>query len=92
MCIRDRLDSVIDEGGAVLNVDVPKILKTKLAGIGIAEKGYSDYKITVRSKGGHSSQPPVHSGMPDEASGTDVSSAVNSRARNAAASASGSVR
>ena len=33
-----KLDSVIDEGGAVLNVDVPKILKTKLAGIGIAEK------------------------------------------------------
>mgnify|MGYP000395765929 CR=1 FL=1 len=30
--------------------------------------------------------------LPDEASGTDVSSAVNSRARNAAASASGSVR
>lgn len=58
-----RLDSVIDEGGAVLNVNVPKILKTKLAGIGIAEKGYADYKITVRSKGGHSSQPPVHSGI-----------------------------
>ena len=29
--------------------------------------------------------------LPDAASGTDVSSAVNSRARNAAASASGSV-
>ena len=58
-----KLDSVIDEGGAILNVDVPKILRTKLAGIGIAEKGYADYKITVRSKGGHSSQPPVHSGI-----------------------------
>ena len=44
-------------------MDVPKILRTKLAGIGIAEKGYADYKITVRSKGGHSSQPPVHSGI-----------------------------
>ena len=35
----------------------------EVAGIGIAEKGYADYKITVRSKGGHSSQPPVHSGI-----------------------------
>lgn len=36
---------------------MPKNPQIKLAGIGIAEKGYADYKITVRSKGGHSSQP-----------------------------------
>lgn len=58
-----HLDSVIDEGGAILNVNVPKIINAKLAGIGIAEKGYADYKVTVTSKGGHSSQPPKHSGI-----------------------------
>lgn len=58
-----KLDSVIDEGGAILNVHVPKLINKKLAGVGIAEKGYADYKITVHAKGGHSSQPPKHSGL-----------------------------
>ena len=58
-----RLDSVVDEGGAMLPAKVKGILDANLTGIGIAEKGYADYKITVRSKGGHSSQPPVHSGI-----------------------------
>lgn len=65
--LKDRgihLDSVLDEGGAIIPVDVKGILNNKeLIGIGIAEKGYTDIEITVNSKGGHSSQPPVHSGL-----------------------------
>lgn len=65
--LKDRgihLDSVLDEGGAIIPVNIKGILNNKeLIGIGIAEKGYTDIEITVNSKGGHSSQPPVHSGL-----------------------------
>lgn len=57
-----RLDSTIDEGGAILPANVKGILKGNLAGIGIAEKGNTDIRITVHAKGGHSSQPPQHTG------------------------------
>lgn len=58
-----HLDSVIDEGGAILPVNVKGLINGFIAGIGIAEKGYADFEITVESKGGHSSQPPKHSGL-----------------------------
>lgn len=57
-----RLDSTIDEGGAIIPATIKGVLNANLAGIGIAEKGYADYKITVKAKGGHSSQPPKHTG------------------------------
>lgn len=58
-----RLDSTIDEGGAILPANVKGILKGNLAGVGIAEKGNTDIRITVHAKGGHSSQPPQHTGV-----------------------------
>ncbi|MBQ3007066.1 MAG: M20/M25/M40 family metallo-hydrolase [Clostridia bacterium] len=59
-----HLDCVLDEGGAIIPVNVKGILNNKeLIGVGIAEKGYTDIEITVTAKGGHSSQPPVHSGL-----------------------------
>lgn len=58
-----RLDSVIDEGGAILSVKVDKIIDGHLAGVGIAEKGHVDFEISVNAKGGHSSQPPKHSAV-----------------------------
>lgn len=58
-----HLDCVIDEGGAILPVKVKGIIDGFIAGIGIAEKGYADFEITVETKGGHSSQPPKHSGL-----------------------------
>ncbi len=59
-----HLDSVLDEGGAIIPVNIKGILNDKeLIGVGVAEKGYTDFEITVNSKGGHSSQPPVHSGL-----------------------------
>ncbi len=58
-----RLEATLDEGGAILPANVKGILKGNLAGIGIAEKGNTDIKITVHAKGGHSSQPPQHTGV-----------------------------
>lgn len=58
-----RLDSVIDEGGAMLTAKVKGIIDANLTGIGIAEKGYADFKVTVSAKGGHSSQPPKHTAI-----------------------------
>ena len=58
------LDSVVDEGGAIIPVSVPGVLENKyLIGIGVAEKGYSDIEIVVNGKGGHSSQPPKHNAL-----------------------------
>ena len=65
--LKDRgvhLDAIIDEGGAMLPVNVKGVMNNKyLAGIGIAEKGYADIEITVCAKGGHSSQPPKHTAL-----------------------------
>lgn len=58
-----HLDSVVDEGGAMLPAKVKGILDANLTGVGVAEKGYADFKITVKSKGGHSSQPPKHTAI-----------------------------
>ena len=59
-----HLDCVLDEGGAMLPVNVPHVINNKyLAGIGIGEKGYADIEIAVCAKGGHSSQPPKHSAI-----------------------------
>ncbi len=58
-----KLDSVIDEGGAILDVKVPKVIDGHLAGVGIAEKGHVDFEISVSGKGGHSSQPPKHNAL-----------------------------
>ena len=58
-----HLDSIIDEGGAMLPATVKGILDANLTGVGVAEKGYADFKITVKAKGGHSSQPPKHTAI-----------------------------
>lgn len=67
MTLKNRgitLDSVIDEGGAMIPINVPGVLENKyLTGVGVAEKGYSDIEIVVNAKGGHSSQPPVHTAL-----------------------------
>ncbi len=47
---------VLDEG-LVTVTDFP-LLKSPVALIGLAEKGYATLKITARSEGGHSSTPP----------------------------------
>ncbi len=58
-----RLDCVLDEGGAILPVNVKGVLNKNLAGIGVAEKGYADFEVAVTAKGGHSSQAPNHTAL-----------------------------
>ncbi|MDR1927899.1 MAG: M20/M25/M40 family metallo-hydrolase [Oscillospiraceae bacterium] len=59
-----RLASTLDEGGAMLPLHVKGIIENSvLAGIGISEKGYVDFEITINRKGGHSAQPPAHTAL-----------------------------
>lgn len=58
-----HLDAIIDEGGAILPVEVKGVINKHLAGIGIAEKGYADVEVAVTAKGGHSSQAPNHTAI-----------------------------
>jgi len=59
-----HLDCILDEGGAILPVNVKGLIENKfLAGIGVAEKGYADYRIFVTGHSGHSSQPPKHTAL-----------------------------
>lgn len=58
-----HLDSVLDEGSALIKLDVKGIIHTYIAAVGVAEKGYADMKITLHDKGGHTSAAPKHSGM-----------------------------
>ena len=55
-----HLESTIDEGGGIFSVDIKGVMRANLVGIGIAEKGNADVRISVHAKGGHSSQPPRH--------------------------------
>jgi len=58
-----KLESTLDEGGAMLPVNAKGILNAVLAGVGIAEKGHCDIEISVNAKGGHASQPPNHTAL-----------------------------
>ena len=58
-----QLESVLDEGGGLIGLNVPGVIDKTLTGIGIAEKGYADFEISVDAKGGHSSAPPKHSAV-----------------------------
>lgn len=49
------LQTVVDEGGAVIDGALP--LDRPVALIGIAEKGYLSLELVARSEGGHSSRP-----------------------------------
>lgn len=56
------LEMVLDEGMFVVEGVVPGV-KAPVAIIGIAEKGYVSLELTVKAKGGHSSQPPRHTAI-----------------------------
>ena len=58
-----HLDCVLDEGGAILPVNIKGVISKNLAGIGVAEKGYADFEVAVTAKGGHSSQAPNHTAL-----------------------------
>ena len=58
-----ELESVLDEGGAVIDLNIPAVIKKQVMGIGIAEKGHCNFELSVDAKGGHSSAPPKHSAI-----------------------------
>ena len=58
-----KLESTLDEGGAMLPVNAKGILEGVLAGVGVAEKGHCNIEISVNAKGGHASQPPSHTAL-----------------------------
>lgn len=58
-----HLDCIIDEGGAILPIDVKGVIDKHLAGIGVAERGYADIEVAVTAKGGHSSAAPNHTAV-----------------------------
>jgi len=53
-----KLECVIDEGGYVAEGMVPGLAKP-MAVINVAEKGFVSFELTITTKGGHSSMPPV---------------------------------
>ena len=58
-----RFESVLDEGGGVPKLRIPGVIQKDLAVVGIAEKGYADFRLTVEATGGHSSTPPAHTAV-----------------------------
>ena len=58
-----RLESVVDEGGGVPRLRIPGVMRKDIGVVGIAEKGYADYRLTVEAKGGHSATPPKHTAV-----------------------------
>ena len=58
-----KLQFVLDEGGAVLADSFMGIGKP-LAAIGVAEKGYCDFTVTVEGPGGHAAEPPADTAVP----------------------------
>lgn len=52
------VEMIIDEGVGAINVG-----KTLFAAPAVAEKGRVDYKIVINTPGGHSSNPPDHTGI-----------------------------
>lgn len=52
-----RFDCVIDEGGTIVSGKTFGITP-RVAVIGVAEKGFCDFRLEAESEGGHSSSPP----------------------------------
>ena len=57
-----HMEFILDEGGAVME-EPPFGLSTPVAMIGLAEKGFVDFGISVLDAGGHSSEPPKHTAL-----------------------------
>ena len=57
-----RFEGVLDEGGFVVS-GVIKNVASPLALIGVAEKGFCNYELTLEGEGGHSSMPPTHTAL-----------------------------
>jgi carboxypeptidase PM20D1 len=54
-----RFEFVLDEGGVITDGILPGATQP-IALVGVAEKGFANFKLSVKGEGGHSSQPPAH--------------------------------
>ncbi|MFT2092784.1 M20 family peptidase [Paraglaciecola sp. 2405UD69-4] len=54
-----EFEFILDEGGLITEGIIPGT-SDPIAIIGVAEKGYVNFDLIVKDKGGHSSQPPAH--------------------------------
>lgn len=54
-----QFEFVLDEGGIVTDGIIPGASQP-VALVGVAEKGFVNFRLTVNGEGGHSSQPPEH--------------------------------
>ena len=54
-----QFEFILDEGGVVTNGIVPGA-EQPIALVGVAEKGFVNFHLSVAGEGGHSSQPPEH--------------------------------
>jgi carboxypeptidase PM20D1 len=57
-----RFEFILDEGGAIIE-DMPFGIKSPAAMIGLAEKGYADFRVTVSDEGGHAAEPPPNTAL-----------------------------
>ncbi|MDN4503895.1 M20 family peptidase [Alteromonadaceae bacterium BrNp21-10] len=57
-----ELEFVLDEGGIIAEGLMAGV-EQPVALIGVAEKGFVNFRLTVSSEGGHSSQPPEHTAV-----------------------------
>ncbi len=58
----ERLEVVLDEGGAIMIGALPGIA-LPVALVGVAEKGYASLELKVEGRPGHSSMPPPHTAI-----------------------------
>jgi carboxypeptidase PM20D1 len=57
-----RFEFILDEGGAI-SENLPFGISHPAAMIGLAEKGYADFRITVSDEGGHAAEPPPNTAL-----------------------------
>jgi carboxypeptidase PM20D1 len=54
-----QFEFILDEGGVITDGIITGSTQP-IALVGVAEKGFVNFKLTVKGEGGHSSQPPAH--------------------------------
>ena len=54
-----QFEFILDEGGVITDGIIPGTTQP-IGLVGVAEKGFVNFNLTVKGEGGHSSQPPAH--------------------------------
>jgi len=54
-----KFEFILDEGGVISDGIIPGTTQP-IGLVGVAEKGFVNFRLTVKGDGGHSSQPPAH--------------------------------